>query len=230
MSIDPTTREAMASLAHELKNPLTAVKALVQLVLTNEIDDRTRERLRVVLTEVVRMEGILRAQLTPTRASDPGAIDLGALADDVLAVVEGRAGTAGVSLVRHPTTATVDGDAAQLKAALLNLVGNAIEATPAGGRVDVGVDEQDGEIHLDIRDTGHGIAPDDIERLGTPFFTRRADGHGLGVRLARSVVTQHGGTLEYRSEVGAGTLARITLPSRPAAPALPARYACCRAR
>ena len=229
MSIDTTTREAMASLAHELKNPLTAVKALVQLVLANEIDARSRERLDVVLTEVVRMEGILRSQLTPM-ASDPGSIDLGALADDVLAVVEGRAGIAGVALVRHPSTATVAGDAALLKAALLNLVGNAIEATPAGGRVDVGVGERDGRVHVDIRDTGVGIAPDDIERLGTPFFTRRAEGHGLGVRLARSVVTQHGGSLEYQSEVGTGTLARITLPAPPVEPPVAIRYACCRAR
>jgi signal transduction histidine kinase len=67
-------------------------------------------------------------------------------------------------------------------------------------------------VQLDVQDSGRGIAPDDLERLGTSFFTTRPNGTGLGVVLAQGVITQHGGSLTYASAVGKGTTATITLP------------------
>jgi signal transduction histidine kinase len=211
----PTREDAIASLAHELKNPLAAVRALVQLLVASEVDARTKVRLDVVYTEVLRMEAILREHLSPQRLPlELRPFDLGSLADDVVTVLEGRALAAGVEIERRPTTATVTGDAPRLKAALLNLVGNAIEATPPGGRVELTVREVDGRVHVEIRDTGKGIASQHLARLGTPFFSMRDGGTGLGVMLARAAVAEHGGSLEYESQIGVGTLARVTLPVR----------------
>jgi len=218
--------DVTASLVHELKNPLAAVKALVQLVLSGPLDERTRRRLDVVQTEIAHMEAILRDQTVRRPAVDVEPVELGALADDVLAVLEARAATAGVALGRHPATATIAGDRARLRSALLNLVGNAIEATPAGGRVDLRVWQWFGHVHVEIRDTGKGIAAEDLARLGTPFFTRREDGTGLGILLARSVVAAHGGTLEYDSQVGRGTVAHVTLPVESDAAAVRSRGCC----
>ena len=70
-------------------------------------------------------------------------------------------------------------------------------------------------VVLEVRDSGRGIAPDDLERIGTPFFTTRERGTGLGVVLAQGVIHQHGGTLTYASALGHGTIATITLPVKP---------------
>src|SRR5690606_2733302 len=101
----------------------------------------------------------------------------------------------------------VQGDPRRLKEALINLVANAIEATPSGGSVRVKVRGGIGGVTLEVKDSGRGIAPEDLERLGTSFFTTRPNGTGLGVVLAQGVITQHGGTLAYASTVGHGTTA-----------------------
>jgi signal transduction histidine kinase len=190
-------------LAHELRNPLAAVKGLIELIRRGDHDARTQGRLDVVLAEVLRMEDMLR----PPR-SVPAA-PVGDVIGDVVAVVEASALAAGVTVSRTGAAA-ITGDP-RLKAALLNLVGNAIEATPPGGRVDIATADLGDAIAIEIADTGRGLTPDDLARLGTPFFSRRNGGTGLGVMLARATITQHGGSLTYRSTPGMGTTARVVL-------------------
>jgi two-component system sporulation sensor kinase B len=197
-----------ASLVHELRNPLAAVKGLLELIRRGDHDERTQGRLDVVLAEVARMEDMLRPRPAPPA---PALVDAGALVADVVAVIEARAMAAGVTVRRAGPGPAITGDRQQLKAALLNLIGNAIEATAPGGRVVITTVATDREVAIEIADTGRGLAPDDLARLGTPFFTRRPGGTGLGVLLARATITQHGGSLTYRSAPGMGTTARIVL-------------------
>jgi signal transduction histidine kinase len=135
-----------------------------------------------------------------------------------------------LSLEGGPTP--VQGDPRRLKEALINLVANAIEATPNGGSVRVRVRGVGGDVALEVKDSGRGIAPEDLERLGTSFFTTRPNGTGLGVVLAQGVITQHGGSLAYASTVGHGTTATIMLPGKTtaAAPEPAARAAMVEAR
>jgi len=111
----------------------------------------------------------------------------------------------------------VQGDPRRLKEALINLVANAIEATPSSGSVHLRVRTTPSAVTLEVKDSGRGIGPEDLERLGTSFFTTRPNGTGLGVVLAQGVITQHGGSLAYTSAVGQGTTATITLPGKTAA-------------
>jgi len=204
-----------ASVAHELKNPLSSVKGLVQLLARSATEARTQERLEVVRSEVERMEGILQEYLSfarPLGALRRTDVELGQLLDDVASVVEARAQAAGVRIERPPTQARVRGDARRLKEALLNLALNALEATPPGGRVELGADAGDAGAVITVRDSGRGMPASVLARVGTPFFTTREAGTGLGVVLARTVVRQHGGRLEYESHPGQGTVARIILP------------------
>ena len=130
-------------------------------------------------------------------------------------MLDGRAVQAGVALTVDGSAAPVHGDPRRLKEALINLVANAIEATPSGGSVSLRVrNASAGGAVLEVQDSGRGITPDDLERLGTSFFTTRPNGTGLGVVLAQGVITQHGGSLGYVSSVGKGTTATITLPAR----------------
>ena len=203
-----------SKLAHELKNPLTGVKALVQLGLRNPIEAASRERLEVVDREVARMQEILRNYLSFTRPLQqvtPRRIAVGPIVSDTLVVLSARADDARVRLFAQGD-AVVEADPRRLKEALLNLVANAIEATPAGGQVLVEVKPAGDRAEIVVRDTGRGMLPDTLRRVGTPFFTTRDDGTGLGVVLARSVIAQHGGALRYDSEPGKGTLVSFTLP------------------
>ena len=207
-----------SKVAHELKNPLAAVKGLVQLLARSAADERSQERLAVVAGEVSRMEAILRDYLTFARPLDdlrPEAVDIGAIADDVLAVLEARAETAGVTLRRSGGPVVATGDPRRLKEALLNLIANALEATPRQGSVDVTVSGGAREAVIVVRDTGKGLRPEDLARLGTPFFTLREGGTGLGVVLARAAIRQHGGELRFESEVGRGTVATVRIPASP---------------
>jgi signal transduction histidine kinase len=203
-----------SKLSHELRNPLGAIKALVQLSAREAAQPEIRERLGVVEGEVERIQEILTGYLSFSRPLDslrPEPIALGEAVDDVLAVLEARAERAGVSLRRRGDGRLV-ADPRRLKEALLNLVANAIEATPRTGLVEVEIGEDAGRVRIAVRDTGRGMPPEMLERLGTPFFTTREEGTGLGVLLARGIFVQHGGTLEYESQPGHGTVAIATLP------------------
>jgi signal transduction histidine kinase len=204
-----------AKVAHELKNPLASIKGLCQLIARTPESERTQERLAVVASEISRMETILNEYLSFSRPLEdivPEPIQLGVLARDVLDVLDGRAQQAGVTLTLAGTARPVQGDPRRLKEALINIVANALEATPSGGKVALEVRERSDGVILEVKDTGRGIAPEDLERIGTKFFTTRANGTGLGVVLAQGVITQHGGSLAYVSTLGKGTTATIMLP------------------
>jgi signal transduction histidine kinase len=203
-----------SKLAHELKNPLTGIKALVQLGLRSPDEAPSHERLEVVEREVARMQEILQNHLSftrPLQAVTPRRVQLGPLVSDALGALAARADAAGVKLYAQGD-ASIEADPHRLREALLNLVANAIEATPAGGFVDVEVRPAADDAEIVIRDTGRGMQAETLRRIGTPFFTTRDDGTGLGIVLARSVIAQHGGSLTYESEPGNGTRVRVALP------------------
>ncbi len=208
--------ELGVEVAHELKNPLAGVKALVQLGLRNPAEAAAHARLVVIEHEVARMQEILRRYLSSARRREEARLPrvaLGAIVADALLALSAVAGEARVRLSARGD-ASVDGDPRRLKEALLNLVANAIEATPPGGEVVVEVRRTGDAAEIAVRDTGRGMSSQTLARLGTPFFTTREDGTGLGVVLARSVIADHGGSLRYESEPGRGTTVRALLPGR----------------
>jgi two-component system, NtrC family, sensor histidine kinase HydH len=203
--------------AHELKNPLSAVKALVQLGLNNPAESASHERLAVLKVEVARMQEILMRYLSSAqriREVVTERVHLGPLVSDTLRVLSARADAARVRLSSRGD-ACVEGDPRRLKEALLDLIANGIEATPAGGEVVVEVRADAHQIEIVVRDTGRGMTPETLRQVGIPFFTTREEGTGLGVAFARSIFAQHGGFLGFESEPGKGTTVRATLPSRP---------------
>jgi signal transduction histidine kinase len=205
-----------AKISHELKNPLSAIKTLVQVSAHAATDPQSRERLEVVVREVRRIEATLRDYLSFSKPMDlfsPRSVSLAKVVDDTLALVEGRAREAKVSLERVGES-VVEADAMRLSQALLNLVTNALEASSAGGSitVSVGVERGTRQAKLSVRDQGAGMSAETLARIGTPFFTTRGAGTGLGVILARACFEQHGGSLRYESTAGEGTVATALLP------------------
>jgi signal transduction histidine kinase len=211
------TLEAVgAKVAHELKNPLTAVKGLVGLLSRAPPDARAAERLDVVGREVARMEEILHGYLSfsrPLEALVPVPCELGALVADVGAVLEARLAAAQVGWRAEGPAVHLVADPRRLKEALLNLAANALEATPPGGTLTLRWGEDAGGAWLTLQDSGRGMSAEVLARVGTPFFTTRERGTGLGVVLARSVLAQHGGSLTFESEEGRGTRVTLRLPA-----------------
>jgi signal transduction histidine kinase len=165
------------------------------------------------------METILHEYLSFSRPLEdlkPQPIDVADVAIDVLAVLAGRAEHGRVEIVEKTAATPIQADPRRLKEALINIVANAIEATPPGGQIELVTrpgDSGNGAI-IQVRDTGRGIKTEDMQRVGTSFFTTRAGGTGLGVVLAKNVVCQHGGTIRFASEVGVGTTVTVELPAR----------------
>jgi signal transduction histidine kinase len=210
-----------AKVAHELKNPLAAIKGLCQLVKRAPDNPKTDERLAVVEAEIDRMESILREYLSfarPLEDLKKEPIDLAEVAQEVISVLAGRTEQGRISIETSTAATPVDGDPRRLKEALINLLANAIDATPPGGRIKITTRGAGGGGVVEIRDSGRGMASDVLDRLGTSFFTTRPSGTGLGFVLAHGVVAQHGGSLHVASEPGRGTLVTINLPA-PGAPA-----------
>ncbi len=208
-----------SKLTHELKNPLGAAKALVQLSARATTDPETRGQLSIAEGEIGRIEAILQEYLSfsrPVSQVERGPVQLGAVVDDAIAAVRRRADEAGVLLERHGD-ARASADRRRLTEALLHLLANSIEATPPQGHVRVRITEHADRIEIAVRDTGAGMPPDVLARLGTPFFTTRDGRAGLGVLLAHNAFAQHGGALAFASEPGLGTEAVASLPCGPAA-------------
>ena len=217
--------------AHELKNPLAAIKGLVQLVARKASNEpRTQQRLDVVQAEIARMEVILREYLSfsrPLEDLEPEPVDLGVLAEHVAVVIGGRADQARIRVRVDAEPVAIVGDPRRLQEALLNLLANAIEATPAGGTVTVSTRAEPEGGRVEIVDSGCGIAPEQLAQLGTSFFTTRAEGNGLGVVLIVGVVAQHGGRIHFASEPKRGTRVTLWLPSTPTSHEAGARVLTC---
>jgi signal transduction histidine kinase len=218
---DPEPRDALAlqQLAHELRNPLAAMKALVQLGLRDPAEAAAHGRLSVLEKELARMQEMLARHASLPRPLDEARLanaPLRPVVDETLALLSAQATLARVRLTARGD-ATAEVDPRRLREALVNLIANAIQATPPGGEVVVEVRSHADEAEIEIRDTGRGMRPETLRRLGTPFFTTRQHGTGLGVVLARSVIALHGGTLRYESAPGRGTTVKAILPRRPRA-------------
>jgi signal transduction histidine kinase len=218
-----------SKVAHELKNPLAAVKSLLQVEdqalggaergdPSGRPDvERSRRRLEVMAREVARMEAVLRDYLSFARPLEDlriGSVDLAEVAESVSVLLEGRAAAAGIDLQRTGESVRTGGDARRLEEALLNIASNAIEATAAGGRVTITTERRHEGAAIVVTDTGKGMTAAIVDKLGTPFFTTRREGTGLGVVLARAALAQHGGRLDYESRPGEGTTATLALPDR----------------
>jgi signal transduction histidine kinase len=209
--------EGMAArLAHEVKNPLAAIKALSTHMARNATDEKSAERLAIVASEADRLQSIVDGFLSFSRGLDDlklSGVRPHEMARELAVLLESRAAEAGVTLeVSGDSTLMIEGDARKLRQVLLNLVLNAIQASPRGSAVGVTVRVEAGEARIVVHDDGEGMTPDVLDRIRKPYFTTREGGTGLGVAVARGLVEQHGGRLEFLSTPGKGTTVLIALP------------------
>jgi signal transduction histidine kinase len=207
-----------ARLAHEVKNPLAAIKGLSTHMARSAADAKTAERLAIVAAEADRLQSIVDGFLSFSRGLDDlsvAPVKPREVAHELEVLLETRASEAGVALqVTGDEDLVVDADARKLRQALLNLVLNAVQASPRGSTVFVSVARECMGVRLTVHDDGVGMTPEVLERIRKPYFTTKDGGSGLGVAVARGIVEQHGGQLEIKSAAGTGTTASILLPMK----------------
>jgi signal transduction histidine kinase len=214
-----------SNLAHEIRNPLNAMNINVQM-LEEEFEGRPElhdgdwgELLDLTKQEIKRLENLARNFLSYARPAPPNFElgDLNEVVQDVVRFLEVDFRQSGVELLTalEPLLPTVEFDATQLRQALINLMVNANQVVPSGGRVTVRTRPgSSGEVVVEVEDDGPGMTLEVQERAFEVFYSRRGGGTGLGLPIAKQIVEHHGGALEMNSVQGEGTTFLIRLPRR----------------
>jgi signal transduction histidine kinase len=204
-----------ATLAHEIRNPLAIIRGSAKRL--GKLDEPSQRMADSVVEEVDRLSETVHRYLQFARAGEsnegaPGdaAATLGATLD--LLAAEFTAKRCTLERPAELPPARVPLDDASLKQVWLNLLQNALEAIPEGGRVRVVLDQAGAKVRVSVADDGPGIPQEVLARLGEPFFTTRAQGTGLGLYLSRQLVQGAGGRLEIESREGDGTRVHVELP------------------
>lgn len=221
----------LANMSHELRTPLNAIIGFAELLLNRvygPLNERQNEALQDIhkggrhlldiINDVLDMSRIEAGRYELTE----GSVDAGGTIMAAVRLIESRAAEHGVKIGNDapPNLPFLWGDERAIKQVLLNILGNAVKFTPRGGsvRINAGRLEQ-GRLWIEIKDTGPGIAEDDVERLFQPFqqgeqwLTRQHEGTGLGLAISKKLMELHGGGIELRSQLGVGTSVRLFFPS-----------------
>ncbi len=217
--------EMAAGLAHEIRNPLGAIKGAAQLLSPNDVPSESSEFLGIIVEEVNRLNNVVSQFLDYARPyrGEPTPLDL----NDVIrktATLFGTDAKVEIVLALDEGVPRVKADAEQLRQVFLNLAINAVQAMPDGGKLTISTALREARraggappaqqwIEVRFRDTGGGIPPGERKNLFIPFFTTKEKGTGLGLPISQRIVENHGGVIEVRSRLGVGSTFTVVLPA-----------------
>jgi signal transduction histidine kinase len=222
-----------AGLAHEIRNPLVAIRTFTQLLPERYEDPEFRDGFQgLALKEVDRICGLINDLLSFARPSKPNVSpqNINDVVDNIARILETQAKEKNVEVIRRFSSdlPMVWIDREQMKQVFMNLILNAIQAMKDGGSIVIstGVSaKSDGElvreyVQVEVRDTGIGIPPENLERIFDPFFTSKDEGSGLGLAVSHQIVQEHSGFVTVKSTVGKGTAFFVNVPiGKPVRPA-----------
>jgi len=215
-------RELARRLAHELKNPLFPLQITVENMqrareqYPQEFDEAFREGTATLIAELGNLKQIIGrfSDFAKMPAPHMQKVNLNELAAETMKLFEAQ-------LAQAQITASTELDAAlprtfadpeQMTRVLRNLVLNAIDAMPGGGKLTIRTRASEGGVRLEVSDTGQGLTPEECERLFTPYYTTKTHGTGLGLAIVQSVISDHHGRISVESQPGKGATFRIELP------------------
>lgn len=210
--------ELSTYVAHEIRNPLFAIGGFANSLLRSpSLDETARGKVQVILEESRRLDTILKSILNFARPTSPvqGEVDLNLLARQTMELMsigfDQR--RIEVDMQLAPAIPKAHGDGEMLKQCLINLVKNAQEAMPEGGRLTVRTGMSQQHVHIAVADTGVGIPAELHDKIFSPFFSTKEKGAGIGLAMSRKIIEEMGGRVDLQSQVGKGTT--ITLYLQP---------------
>jgi len=207
---------AIAHVAHEIKNPLIVIGGFAnQLLRSFEGDEKLKKKLNIIVKETSQLENFLKdighfaRDIMPQKKT----VDLNQLIEEISIFIESELINRNISLNMHltPLSLFIHADPGELKQALFNLIKNAVEAMPEGGRLTIRTYKNNEGI-IEITDTGKGIPKEILDKIFNPFFTTKKDGTGLGLSICHKIITAHQGRIEMESQIDKGTTVRVILP------------------
>ncbi|MBL0386574.1 GAF domain-containing protein [Tumebacillus sp. ITR2] len=211
-----------AQIAHEIRNPVAVIKLAMQLMLGQEdFSEKSEKKGQMILREISRIEGLVNHFLDISRPQNPDfkECDIIELLRSTCNLMQGVFREANLRLVEnYEEVGLLRADCDQLHQVILNLFRNAIDATPAGGEIELTVkrpEEEPDFVVIEVRDTGQGIPEDRLQDIFEPFYTTKSKGTGLGLHNSKAIIEAHGGDMEIESEIGRGTRISIWLPMCP---------------
>lgn len=211
-----------AGIAHDLNNPLQIIMSRTELLLqagAETMDPELHEDLAVIRRHAERAGRIVEEFLRVSRQRDKtlGSVNLNNVVHDTLILVGQQLRAKGITVetALDPSLPPVDGDATALERVLINLITNARDAMPNGGRLRLGTGDgtlKPGWVHLTVTDTGTGVDPERLKKIFDLLYTTKSDGSGLGLWLSRRIVHEHNGRIDVQSKPGVGTTFTMALP------------------
>jgi len=213
-----------AGLAHEIRNPLVAIRTFTQLLPERYDDPEFRESFKnLALKEVDRICGLVNDLLSFARPSTPRVSpeDVNDIVDSISRILDTEAKEKDVKIHLRLDSGLpkIFIDNEQIKQVTMNVILNAIQSIEGGGNVDISTrlfSRESGEkfVQIEVRDTGVGIEEGDLENIFNPFFTTKKEGSGLGLSISHQIIQEHGGHMVAESQPGEGTAFFINLPAK----------------
>ncbi|PYZ91614.1 hypothetical protein CR194_18445 [Salipaludibacillus keqinensis] len=212
--------EMSAGFAHEIRNPLTTIKGFIQLFNEQDREDNLKYY-PIVIEEIDRINKIMNELLNianPNPSNEKTNVDVEDILQDIVLLQESQMKKNHIELETflHGNLPELHMNRDKMKQVLINLIQNGIEAMPDGGRMNIRTylegEEADKVVMISIEDTGAGMDRETVEKLGTPFYTTKETGTGLGLTVSYSVVEDMNGSINVSSEKGKGTTFTICLP------------------
>lgn len=204
-----------AGIAHEIRNPLTSLKGFLQLFKEGFIPDE--HILTIIENELERINTISGEFLTLAKPYNLNfsPLDLLELLQNVIDLFETDASSKAIKImIEHANEKImVNGNAKELRKMFVNLIKNAIEAMPNGGKVQINIEIKDSFVYISIQDNGIGMTEEQLKRLGEPFFTMKETGTGLGMMITFKIIQNHHGEIHVDSKVNKGTTFTVKLPA-----------------
>jgi signal transduction histidine kinase len=213
--------EMAASIAHELKNPLTGIKIALQMLLENKnLSESESEIAYASFSQIKRMESLIKEVLDFARPKEPeySKTDINSLVEKTVSFIEAVScqsnGHSPVKVVKSLGAGIpqIMADPMQIQQAVMNVVLNSYDAMPAGGTLGISTALTDSSVMIAVSDTGDGISEKDMAKIFKPFFTTKVKGTGLGLSIIKGIVERHGGGIKLESAVGEGTTVTLVLP------------------
>jgi len=212
-----TLGQLAASIAHEIRNPLTSLKGFTQL-LSHQVTNEGSQYLEIINSELIRMESILNEFLVLSKPSEQSFqfFSLSSLISQVVDFMYPQGNMQNIELDfvswNHESD-SIFGDPYELKKVFINIIKNAIEVMPNGGKVEVTQSRTDDkQVCVSINDQGSGLTSEQMNKIFLPFYSTKEDGTGLGLAHAYQTIENHRGSIEVESEVNQGTTFYIHLP------------------